>query len=79
MKEKRKEVKKMDDNVTQMNPKKVVTYTCGCCGEDFVSHRVRNGEKLCKECIELRRALKGFLKQGLTSEALLAKAEKLLA
>jgi len=79
MKEKEKEVKQMDDNVTQMTPKKVVAYTCGCCGNDFESHRVRNGEKLCKDCIELRRALKSFLKSGLSSEELIAKAEKLLA
>jgi len=74
MKGKRKEVKKMEEQKVQ----KVVGYECGCCGKEFESHRVRNGEKLCKECIELRRALKGFLKAGLTSEELIAKAQKLL-
>jgi len=62
----------------EMKVTKVVNYECGCCGETFESHRVRNGEKLCKECIELRRALKGFLKAGLTSKELIAKAQKLL-
>ena len=58
--------------------KKVVTYKCSSCGEDFESHRVRNGEKLCKTCIELRRSLKGFLKDGLTPEVLIERAQKLL-
>jgi len=69
----------MEDTVKTMNPKKVVTYTCQCCGNEFESHRVRNGEKLCAPCIELRRALKSFLKSGLTSGELLEKAEKLLS
>ena len=69
----------MDDNVKELSPKKIVNYECACCGNEFESHRVRNGEKLCKDCIELRRALKSFLKTGLSSEELIAKAERLLA
>ena len=55
-----------------------VSYKCGCCGEEFESHRARTGEKLCANCIELRRALKGFLKRGLSSEEVLKRGKKLL-
>jgi len=55
-----------------------VTYKCECCGNEFVSHRARTGEKLCSNCIELRRALKGFLKRGLSEAEVLKRGKKLL-
>ena len=55
-----------------------VSCKCGCCGEEFESHRARTGEKLCADCIGLRRALKGFLKRGLSSEEVLKRGKKLL-
>jgi len=58
--------------------KVVLQYKCDCCKEQFESHRARSGEKLCASCIGLRRALKGFLKAGLSSEELLKRGKKLL-
>jgi len=55
-----------------------VDYKCDCCGETFVSHRTRTGEKLCADCIGLRRALKGFLRNGLDEATLLKRGRKLL-
>ena len=60
-------------------PKVTVNYNCDCCGREFVSHRARAGEKLCVDCIELRRDLKGFLKRGLSTNEVLKRARKLLA
>lgn len=57
--------------------KKVVMMKCDCCGRTFESGRERKGEKLCVDCVELRRALKGFLKRGL-SEAEVMKRSKVL-
>lgn len=54
------------------------TYKCDCCGKDFVSNRARQGEKLCVDCVELRRALKGFVKRGLTATTVINRAKKLL-
>ena len=53
-------------------------YKCDACGAQFTSHKTRTGEKLCANCIELRRALKGFLKRGLSSEEVLKRGKKLL-
>ena len=58
--------------------KVVLQYKCDCCEEQFESHRARSGEKLCVNCIGLRRALKGFLKAGLSSEEVLKRGRKLL-
>ena len=55
-----------------------VDYKCECCGIEFVSHRTRTGEKLCADCIGLRRALKGFLRNGLDEATLLKRGRKLL-
>jgi len=58
--------------------RKQVSYNCDCCGKEFQSNRERKGEKLCVDCIELRRALKGFLKRGLSEPEVLKRAKKLL-
>ena len=58
--------------------KVAVTYKCQCCGKEFVSNRARSGEKLCVDCVELRRALKGFLKRGLVEAEVLKRSKKLL-
>ena len=58
--------------------KKVVEYTCNCCGEKFDSHRVRSGEKLCFDCVGLRRALKSFTKRGLSNVEVMKRGRKLL-
>lgn len=56
-----------------------ITYTCDCCCNDFTSGRIRHGEKLCKDCIEIRRNLKPFIeKRGLTVGQVLARAGWLL-
>lgn len=60
--------------------KKVVELEmkCECCGRKFVSHRARTGEKLCKDCVELRRALKGFVKRGLSPAEVLKRSKKMI-
>ena len=58
--------------------KVTVDYICDCCGQGFVSNRARSGEKLCVDCIELRRSLKGFLKRGLSSAEVIKRGRKLL-
>lgn len=57
---------------------KTIEYKCDCCGKTFTSKVERKGDKLCLDCIELRRALKGFLNRGLTKEQVLSRATKLL-
>lgn len=57
---------------------KEIGYTCECCGATFNSGRERKGEKLCVNCIELRRALKGFVKRGLTEAEILKRAKIVL-
>lgn len=59
-------------------PKVELTYKCECCGRDFISHRARQGEKLCAECIGLRRSLKGFVKGGLTDAEVIKRGKTLL-
>ena len=58
--------------------KKVVECKCGCCGVKFESGVARGGERLCKDCVELRRALKGFLKRGLEPVEVMKRGRKLL-
>ena len=60
-------------------PKVELEYACECCGDKFASHRARQGEKLCADCVGLRRGLKGFLKRGLDEKEILKRAGKLLA
>jgi methionyl-tRNA synthetase len=62
----------------QEKVKKEIGYRCEVCGRQFSSGRERKGEKLCVDCIELRRALKGFLKRGLTEAQILERARKVL-
>ena len=58
--------------------KKEVTYKCECCGKDFISYKVRTGEKLCADCIGIRRALKRFVKPELSGAEVLKRGKKLL-
>ena len=58
--------------------KTTITYKCDCCGADFESRRVRSGDKLCLDCIELRRALKGFIGRGLSPEEVIKRSHDLL-
>ncbi len=56
-----------------------ITYTCECCGKEFIGRRTRSGEKLCQDCIEIRRCLRPFIeKRGLSVGQVLARAGKLL-
>lgn len=55
-----------------------LTYSCDCCGGPFKSGRIRNGEKLCVNCIEIRRSLNGFVKRGMTASEVLSRAKQLL-
>ena len=56
-----------------------INYTCECCGQEFTSHRVRNAERLCEACIEIRRCLKSNIKKhSLSVGQVLARAGKLL-
>ena len=57
---------------------KVVQCKCGCCGKGFESKVERKEERLCKDCVELRRALKGFLKRGLEAKEVVKRGRKLL-
>ncbi len=52
-------------------------YVCDCCGAEFLSGRARRGEHLCKDCIELRRCLKPYVRR-LGVGRVLARAGKLL-
>ena len=61
-----------------MEAKKKVAMKCDCCGKEFESGRERKGEKLCVDCVELRRSLKGFLKRGLTAVEVMKRSRKLL-
>lgn len=83
------DVVKPEEKVTQLKPGEgpestplrqpvQLTYKCDCCGSDFESHRARQGEKLCVNCVELRRALKGFTKRGISAAEVLKRSEKLL-
>lgn len=58
--------------------KVAIKYTCDCCKGEFESHRVRSGEKLCVNCIEIRRALKSFVKRGLGEDEIIKRGKKLL-
>ena len=58
--------------------KKVITYKCDECHVAFDSRKVREGDKLCKDCIEIRRALKGFIKRGLTAETIVKRGAHML-
>ena len=40
-----------------------VYYECEICGGSFKSGRHREGVLMCRQCIELRRHLKGLLKE----------------
>jgi formylmethanofuran dehydrogenase subunit E len=70
-------MKEADAQQTQ-GSHKIVNYVCDSCGRTFESHRVRQGEKLCADCIGLRRALKGIQNRGLTSTEVIARAAKLM-
>lgn len=41
-----------------------VVYKCSFCNRDFKSGRQRIGPKLCKNCVELRRLIRQWAKQG---------------
>lgn len=56
-----------------------ITYKCDCCGSEFHSGRARHVERLCQDCIEIRRCLRPFIeKRGLTVGQVLTRAGKLL-
>jgi len=56
-----------------------LVYRCECCEGEFTSHKTRSGEKLCGNCIEIRRCLRPFIeKRGLTAGQVLTRAGKLL-
>lgn len=54
------------------------TYKCNCCGKEFQSKVNKAGDRLCQDCVELRRALKGFLKRGLSEAEVMKRGRKLL-
>ena len=44
------------------------TFECAGCGKQW-THKVKNTSGLCKDCVELRRAVQGFLNKGLYTKA----------
>ena len=54
-----------------------IGYKCDCCGNNFTSGRTRHGEKLCKDCREIRSHLKPYAER-LSVGQVLARAGKLL-
>ena len=65
--------------MVEQRAKVEIACKCACCRKDFTSYANRAGERLCKDCVELRRALKGFLKRGLTGAEVMKRGKKLLA
>ena len=45
-----------------------ISYNCEFCTREFISHRQRKGTKLCKNCIELRRLIRRWAKEGVWVE-----------
>jgi DNA-directed RNA polymerase subunit RPC12/RpoP len=43
---------------------KEIWYKCEFCGRRFKSARERSGSKLCRNCIELRRLIRTWVKNG---------------
>jgi hypothetical protein len=41
-----------------------IWYECEFCTRRFKSRRKRKGTKLCRNCIELRRTIRGWVKDG---------------
>lgn len=64
--------------VAEVKEKTLGTYKCGCCGTEFGSYVNKAGPRLCQNCVELRRALKGFLKRGLSAAEVMKRGKKLL-
>jgi len=57
--------------------KKEIWYTCEFCKRRFRSGRERPREKLCRNCIELRRLIRTWAKEGVwAKEAQGAKSEQ---
>ncbi len=45
-------------------------YTCEFCGRRFGAQRERTGPKLCRNCIEIRRLIRSWVRDGVwVSEA----------
>jgi len=66
------------DQPVGWRPKVEISYECECCGATFTSRRARQGERLCADCVGLRRALKGFLKHGVEPSEVIRRSEVLL-
>jgi len=43
---------------------KEIWYKCEFCGRKFKSRKQRAGQKLCRNCIELRRLVRSWVKDG---------------
>lgn len=41
-----------------------ITYQCEWCERQFISHRKRTGPKLYRNCIEIRRLIRKWAKDG---------------
>jgi len=41
-----------------------IVYKCEFCNREFTSHKERKGTKLCRNCIELRRLVRSWVKDG---------------
>ena len=59
------EVQGTEENVVSS---KGSEFNCGGCGKAW-THKVKNTSGLCKECVEVRRAVRGFLKKGMYTKA----------
>ena len=57
-----KEVKQVEAKVEEVKGQK---FDCGVCGREWESKVKRSGLRLCVECVEMRRAVNGFVKRGL--------------
>ena len=64
-------------SAAQAAGRKTTDYTCVVCGIEFVSGRTKD-EILCLDCVELRRALRGFEKRGIPKKEVLERAKRLL-
>ena len=68
-----KEVKQAEEKA-----EKGQTFNCGICNVEWSSKVKRAGVRLCAECVEIRRALNGFVRRGLEVKDVKIRAQKAL-
>jgi len=68
------EEKKVEAEVVEKGQR----FNCGICGKEWSSLVKRSGVRLCKTCVELRRAVNTFLGRGVEVEDLKERIAKIL-